>query len=104
MHLSSFYINTITLSCNMSQYNQSTYNTKSHTRLAHYAQEQHNNQNNLHFTNWKTCRMKTVIFVHLLPFWNTNKSDKNIYDMNYNVVNVYDWCQLLNITFIMKQK
>ena len=29
MYLSSFYnVNTITLSCNMSQYNQSTYNTK----------------------------------------------------------------------------
>ncbi len=51
---------------------------KSHTILAHYAQEQHNNQNNLHFTNWKPFRMKIILFVHQLPFWNTNKSDKNV--------------------------
>ena len=51
------------------QYNQSIYNTKSHTRLAHYAQEQHNNKNNLHFTSWKPFRMKIVLFVHQLPMW-----------------------------------
>jgi len=48
---------------------------KSHTRLAHHAQEQHSNQNNLHFTNWKPFRRKIILFVHQLPFWNANKSD-----------------------------
>ena len=30
------------------QYNQSRYNTKKSYQLAHYAQEQRNNKNNLH--------------------------------------------------------
>jgi hypothetical protein len=93
MHLSSFYnVNTIVLSCNMSQYVTNQHTTqKSHTTLSHYAKEHYNNKNNLHFTNWKTFKTKTIIFVHWLPFWNTNKSDKNMYMM-------WTMLLLLNIT------
>ena len=71
---------------------------KSHTTLAYFAKEQHNNQHNLHH-KLKSFYNKIIIFIHWLPSWNTNKSDKIIYYVNYDVVNVLRLIQIIKYYF-----
>ncbi len=71
---------------------------KTFTRLAHFAKEQHNNQNNLHH-KLKHIYNKVIIFIHWLPSQNTNKSDKYIYYVNYDVVDVLRLIKIIKYYF-----
>lgn len=71
---------------------------KSDTTLAYFAKEEHNNQHNLHH-KLKSFYNKIIIFTHWLPSWNTNKSDKIIYYVNYDVINVLRLIQIIKYYF-----
>ena len=83
---------------------------KSDTTLAHYAKEECNNHNNLQFNKLHNklkhfySNNNNIYTLIMVSSCNTEKSDKNIYNVNYNLVNVLCLMTIIIYYFIMKQK